>query len=82
MGNTGLENKIAVQRKELRSDVKRAACVKPGEVEMIELVEEDSLDLMEIVKSSNITKVPPDLQLLWDHKTSLEALRLWTICIT
>ena len=63
MGNIGLENKIAVQKKQLRSGVKRVARVKPGETEMIELVEEDSLDLMEIVKSSNITKVPPNLQL-------------------
>ena len=63
MGNIG---KIAVQKKQLRSGVKGVAHVKLGETEMIELVEEDSLDLMEIVKSSNITKVPPNLQLLWD----------------
>ena len=38
------------------------------ETEMIELVDEDSCDLMEIVKSSNIKDVPPNLRLLWEQQ--------------
>ena len=35
---------------------------------MIELVDEDSCDLIEIVKSSNIKDVPPNLRLLWEQQ--------------
>lgn len=35
---------------------------------MIELVDEDNCDLMEIVKSSNIKNVPPNLKLLWEQQ--------------
>ena len=35
---------------------------------MIELVEEDSCDLMEIVKSSNIKEVPLYLRLYWEQQ--------------
>ena len=59
MHQEGLERKIKVQRKIPRSDSKR---------ELIELVDEDNLDLMEIVKSTNIADVPSNLVLLWEEQ--------------
>ena len=64
--NKGLEKKISNQRKQLNSDTKKESRMK--ETEMIELVEEDSCDLMEIVKSSNIKDIPPNLRLLWEQQ--------------
>ena len=64
--NEGLEKKIFIKRKQLNSDMKKESRMK--ETEMIELVDEDSCDLIEIVKSSNIKDVPPNLRLLWEQQ--------------
>ena len=66
LDNVGLEKKISIQRKKQNSDMKKESRVR--ETEMIELVDEDSCDLMEIVKSSNIKDVPPNLRLLWEQQ--------------
>ena len=62
----GLEEKITMQRKRIEKECKRESRIK--ESETIELVDEDHLDLMEIIKSSNIS-VPTNLRLLWESST-------------
>ena len=62
----GLEEKISNQREQLNTDLKKESRMK--EAGMIELVEEDSCDLMEIVKSRNIKEVPPYLRLYWEQQ--------------
>ena len=54
----GLEEKITIQRKRIEKECKRESRI--NESETIELVDEDHLDLMEIIKSSNIS-VPTNL---------------------
>lgn len=61
----GLEEKITMQRKRIEKECKRESRMK--ESETIELVDEDHLDLMEIIKSSNIS-VPANLELLWEQQ--------------
>ena len=54
-----------MERQVLRSDSKRES---RSETELIELVDEDKLDLMDIVKSTDIADVPSNLVLLWEQQ--------------
>ena len=60
-----LERKIKMQQQILKNDLKRES---RNETELIELIEEDNSDLMEIVESTNIVDVPPNLKLLWEQQ--------------
>ena len=66
LSNMGLERKILFQRKQVKNEQKKELRLK--ETEMIELVEEDSCDLLEIMKLSNIKDVPPNLKLFWEQQ--------------
>ena len=56
-----------MQQKERKSELKKEARTTGTADEMIELVDEDTTDLMEIVKSTKI-EVPPNLTLLWEQQ--------------
>jgi hypothetical protein len=62
----GLEEKISMQKKHLKNEFKRECRV--IETEKIELVDEDHLDLMEIVKITDPADVPSNLKLLWEQQ--------------
>lgn len=62
----GLQKKIAEQKKQLKSGLKRETRIK--EAELIELIDEDSQDLMEIVQSTKINDIPPNLKTLWEQQ--------------
>ena len=68
----GLERKIKMQRQVLKSDSKRES---RNRTEMIELVDEDNSDLLEIVKSTDIADVPPNLKLLWEQQMKLLSMK-------
>ncbi len=60
-----------MQRQILKSDSKRESRNKielVDETTLIDLVDEDNSDLMEIVKSTDIADVPPNLKLLWEQQ--------------
>ena len=61
----GLERKIKMQRQILKGDSKTES---RNKTEMIDLVDEDNSDLLEIVKSTDIADVPPNLKLLWEQQ--------------
>ena len=61
----GLEEKIVMQSKPWEKESKRESQIK--DTETIELVDEDHLDLMEIIKFSNIS-VSTNLKLLWEQQ--------------
>ena len=63
----GLQRKIYIQQKERKSELRKEARTTGTADEMIELVDEDTTDLMEIVKSTKI-EVPPNLTLLWEQQ--------------
>ena len=65
LNKEGLEGKIKMQRKNLKSDSKRES---RSNTELITLVDEDSSDLMEIVKSTDIADVPANLIVLWEQQ--------------
>ena len=54
-----------MQRQILKSDSKTES---RNKTEMIDLVDEDNSDLLEIVKSTDIADVPPNLKLLWEQQ--------------
>ncbi|XP_028418403.1 uncharacterized protein LOC114543743 [Dendronephthya gigantea] len=62
----GLLKKVAEQNKQLKSSLKRETRIK--EAELIELVDEDNQDLMEIVRSTKINDIPPNLKTLWEQQ--------------
>ena len=59
----GLKKRIDNQRKEMKTDGKREKRMKE---EMIEFLEDDSVDLKRILDGVKSDDIPPDMKLLWD----------------
>ena len=63
LARDGLKKRINNQQKEMKADGKREKRMKE---EMIEFLEDDSVDLKRILDEIKSDDIPPDMKLLWD----------------